>query len=920
LVGFTLKFNMLPPFLRRLFASQEKTFTRRRDWGTLRWYTAAPLVGLLAFALLMAALFAYVHSTEREQRKQALYRDMESAQQIWRVKLRDHLDTLSLHAADLALPGSSEDTRKGTIKDFLLANPVVSYVAWLDRERQVRSLMVNSGVARPANRSMGQRVEESASFGAFTDASESRKATYSEPFLAVDNDMLVELHVPIIWQGRFEGTLVTAYSLARGIQKLLPEPMLANYKLDLIDHGGNSLVSTSQRKLHDINMSYEVPLDPPGRGIRLRGYVFEVPNSLIDRLLVVTVSGLSIAIAASLLALWRFAGQRAAAEQERDRLFALSADVLCILDANGKFTRVNPAFHHLFGQRAGDLSLIQTAHPEDAIYVSEKIALALAPLQDAAVRLEMRCQDHRGAYRWLAWSMRGERRTPNDLNSRLIYAVAHDITERKQAEQSLASESAFRRSMEDSMLTGMRAFDRQGNITYVNRAFCQMMGLSEQELLGKGAPFAYWPAEAHAEHAKNLALLLAGRVPPSGLETQVIRGDGTILDARMYVSPLIDAAGVHSGWMTSMTDITEPKRVRQELADAQERLTAVLDQFEAAVCVFHSQNQATKLLLTNRTHRALFGDSVLPWPEFLLTSLQESDPNEVQLPECTSWYELRTRSIRWVDGQQVTLLVATDVSQRRANRELQRQQEEKLQQTSRLITMGEMASSLAHELNQPLTAISNYTMGSTARVLALKNHTQAAEAQIIAQELLDAMNKTARQAERAGQVIRRIRDFVKRSDPQRSTCHAAELVGDAIGLAEIDARRHGVAIHCEMTAALPSVQADKILVEQVLLNLIKNGIESMLDTKDKNLFVSAQQTGDHLEFCVADRGSGMSPAGTARLFEPFYTTKRDGMGMGLSICRSIVESHQGRLWVEAPSTGAGSQFKFTLPLPLSIAS
>jgi C4-dicarboxylate-specific signal transduction histidine kinase len=271
------------------------------------------------------------------------------------------------------------------------------------------------------------------------------------------------------------------------------------------------------------------------------------------------------------------------------------------------------------------------------------------------------------------------------------------------------------------------------------------------------------------------------------------------------------------------------------------------------------------------------------------------------------WYQLRERAIQWVDGRVVRMEIATDITDRVDMEELNNQQSERLQQTSRLITMGEMASSLAHELNQPLAAIANYNMGCVNRLQANDYRPE---------ELLAAMQKASAQAERAGKIIRRVRDFVKKSEPNRNAVQIDEVIEEIIGFAEIEARKAGVRISVSVPADLPAAYADKIMIEQVVLNLVKNGIEAMYDTPraERELAISARANGkDFIEVKVADRGHGVLVEQTEKLFTPFYTTKPEGMGMGLNICRSIIEFHHGRLWAIA-NPGGGTVFSFTLPV------
>src|SRR5512134_2046558 len=228
--------------------------------------------------------------------------------------------------------------------------------------------------------------------------------------------------------------------------------------------------------------------------------------------------------------------------------------------------------------------------------------------------------------------------------------------------------------------------------------------------------------------------------------------------------------------------------------------------------------------------------------------------------------------------------MATDITERKRGEELSRQHQERLQQTSRLITMGEMASSLAHELNQPLSAIANYSSGCVKRLVADDFRKE---------DLLTAMQKASFQAERAGKIIRRMRGFVRKSEPQRTPGDLAEILEEAVGFAEIEARKQGVRIRIECPAGLPKVCADRIMVEQVALNLVNNAVEAMQGTENarREVTVTAGAHGKLVEVQVIDRGHGISPGQAEKLFAPFYTTKPDGLGMGLNICRSIIEFH-----------------------------
>src|SRR5262249_7181273 len=176
---------------------------------------------------------------------------------------------------------------------------------------------------------------------------------------------------------------------------------------------------------------------------------------------------------------------------------------------------------------------------------------------------------------------------------------------RAHIQAALVHETNFRRAMENSMLTGMRAMDMEGRITYVNPAFCAMTGFADAELVGRLPPFPHWPHDRIEENSRLLQQELQGRRPAGGIEVKIMRKDGSVFDARMYVSPLIDAKGVQTGWMTSVTNITEAKRVRDQLSASHERFTTVLEGLDAAVSVLSVQHG--ELLFANRSYRLWFG-------------------------------------------------------------------------------------------------------------------------------------------------------------------------------------------------------------------------------------------------------------------------------------------------------------------------
>ena len=522
----------------------------------------------------------------------------------------------------------------------------------------------------------------------------------------------------------------------------------------------------------------------------------------------------------------------------------------------------------------------------------------------------------------------------------MLLGTWRHMRRRSQIQGALVQETNFRRAMENSMPTGMRAMDLEGRITYVNAAFCQMTGYPASELVGRLPPYPYWPPDRIEENGRLLQQELQGRSPAGGIEVRVMRKDGSLFDARMYVSPLIDPKGQQTGWMTSMTNITESKRIRDQLSASHERFTTVLEGLDAAVSVLSVQQG--ELLFANRSYRLWFGgdarghllmaggagpsafagldaedvDPMSGLPAAELTAAGAA-PREVFVESLGKWFDVRARYLQWTDGRLTQMLIATDITGRLRAEMQAAAQAEKAQVTSRLVTMGEMASSVAHELNQPLTAITNYCNGMVSRVKADS---------IARDDLVAALQKTARQAERAGQIIHRIRSFVKRSEPQRQRSDARQIVDDAVDLAGIELRRRNVAIHTYVAQRLPPLQVDPILIEQVLLNLLKNAAEAIdgatlpSSRRHIELRVVPRHTPDEggvIEFSVTDMGPGLKEEVIDRLYEAFFSTKAEGLGIGLSLCRTIVESHRGRMRAQNLYNGSqivGCRFSFTLPV------
>jgi two-component system sensor kinase FixL len=223
--------------------------------------------------------------------------------------------------------------------------------------------------------------------------------------------------------------------------------------------------------------------------------------------------------------------------------------------------------------------------------------------------------------------------------------------------------------------------------------------------------------------------------------------------------------------------------------------------------------------------------------------------------------------------------------------------------------MGQMAAALAHELNQPLTATTNYVKAAQ-RLLDMPAPNL--------DKVRQAMTLAAQQTLRSGEIIRRLREFVGRGEVIRQPERVPKLIEEASALALVGAKHRGISVRMQLAPGLPQAMVDRVQIQQVLLNLIRNAAEAMDTAPVRDLVISAEAPGATVLVSVADTGSGIRPEILARLFQPFVTSKRDGMGIGLSVCRTIIEAHGGRLWAD-PNPAGGAVFRFTLPVVTSPA-
>ena len=384
--------------------------------------------------------------------------------------------------------------------------------------------------------------------------------------------------------------------------------------------------------------------------------------------------------------------------------------------------------------------------------------------------------------------------------------------------------------------------------------------------------------------------------------------------------------------MRKLAEVDRDRVYAQSIAnlrDTSERFETVLDSLDVSVYV--SDLQSNELLFCNSHLRETFpgfeighsasqfeaGFVQSPSDKYAAPALLtiDGDPGAVFKDELEHrashrWFLMRTRAVRWVDGRIARLTTLGDVTDRVYAERIRQTQQEKLMRTSRLMTVGEIASTLAHEINQPLAAIANYVSGCIRR---LKGNGNVDTAVIAAMEKADA------QVVRAGAIISRVREFVRTREPQRQALDINALVTDVVKLVASDDEERALQCDLQVQPDLPWVFADRIMIEQVLVNFLRNAREAMqhLPAAERKADIRTSRfDSSHVLLEVADRGAGIAPEVANQLFSPFFTTKADGMGMGLNICRSLIEYHEGNLTFEQ-NTPVGTVFRFTLPFDQS---
>jgi PAS domain S-box-containing protein len=561
-------------------------------------------------------------------------------------------------------------------------------------------------------------------------------------------------------------------------------------------------------------------------------------------------------------------------------------------------------------------------HPDDIGKHQEKRLASLVSGEPVVNEVRLRRAD--GQYRWHL--IHGVPLRDTSGNIVKWYGAAADIEDRKRIEQALRRSERELRDLIETMPAMAVAALPDGSPTFANRRWTEYTGLSAEDTEGSGWRTAIHPEDFERWLRLWRACLATGQ--PFEEEARFRRAaDGEYRWFWTRGVSLRDDQGNIAGWYGLGMDIQDRKtaeqereRLRQLERQAERELQETIDTIPALVARYRRDGFPEFVNQTWRTYtgrsqdssrRAVHPDDLPKLDEAWRAHLATGKPFEIEhrLRRADGeyrWFFFRRVPLRDENGQVIRWYAAAhDIDdQKRAERALQTAQAE-LAHVTRVTTLGEMSASIAHEINQPLAAIVT-NAGATLRLLSRDvpdiRDARAAIADVI------------KDAHRAGEVIRRIRAFSKKAHPQMMQLDINEVVEEAVKLVQHEAVRYRVTIRSEFASGLLPVRGDRIQLQQVIVNLAINGMEAMSTVRDRDraLIVRTQrQHSDGVLVAVEDGGVGIEPENVDRVFNPFHTTKPDGMGMGLSICRSIIEAHGGRVWAST-NAGPGMTFQFMI--------
>jgi PAS domain S-box-containing protein len=598
--------------------------------------------------------------------------------------------------------------------------------------------------------------------------------------------------------------------------------------------------------------------------------------------------------------------------------------LICTMSPAGEIEELNRPLLEYFGKTPRELKgwrMTDAVHPDDLPEVIKAYTYSIT--NGTPYEIEHRCRRADGVYRWFQVRASAVRDADDHITG--WYVLLTDIEDRKSAEDALRASETNLREILDSIPGLVCTLSPAGEMELTNRPFLEYFGKTLEELKDWGNSDAVHPDDMPGVVLEFTNSIRTGA--PYYTEHRCRRADGVYRWFQNSAIPVRDTEGSISRWYCLITDIDDRKRAEEELKRSEARHRVVVETASDAVV---SIDDNGVIILANPATKRIFGYG----PEELigkpLTVLMPGAMRKLHEKGYKRYLETGERHLNW-QGTEVTALRANgeefaaevsfgevvanhrkvftgfirDISdKKRAEEELRNSQAE-LARMTRVMSIGQLTASIAHEVSQPLSGI--ITNSSTCLRL-LKSDTPNIDS------VLETVQRTIRDGKRASEVITRLRNLFSKKQIDIELFDLNDATREVMALLSDELQKNNVILKHEFSDYLPTVRGDRVQIQQVILNLIRNASDAMVTVHDRprQLLVRTEMDGSHITASVQDSGVGFSPEISKRLFESFFTTKREGMGIGLSVSRSIVEAHNGRLWA-VQNDGPGATFAFSIP-------
>jgi len=562
-------------------------------------------------------------------------------------------------------------------------------------------------------------------------------------------------------------------------------------------------------------------------------------------------------------------------------------------------------------------------HPEDLPPLMEKWQTML--ISGESDEIEARLRRHDGVYRWFLIRAQAFR----DDSGKIVrwYGTSTDIEDRKRAEQALAASERNLRLSINTMPVLAWSARPDGSVDFVNQRWLDYAGMTAEQARGWGWGAAFHPDDKQTVIAYWRSCLQSGI--PGEIETRMRRYDGAYRWFLIRANPLRDEAGKIIKWYGTNIDIEDRKQAEEDLSARELDARSLLDNMPGFLArispdgtpeIFNrpfleylgtTQEELNKWRTTDVVHT----DDLAHTIEVFANGIPSGQPFDFQyrlrrFDGVYRWFQARLVPVRNPEGRilQWNSLV-TDIDERKRAEDELRVAQSELARVTRVMTMGQLTASIAHEVNQPLSGI--ITNASTCLRMLSADPPNIEGAR-------ETARRTIRDGHRASDVITRLRTLYSKKEPALESMDLNEAAREVLALSATEIQRNGVTLRQEYADNLPPALGDRIQVQQVILNLLRNAADAMskVDDRPRELLVRTErEEGNRVRLSVKDSGVGFTPQFADKMFEAFYTTKTGGMGIGLSISRSIIEAHQGRLWATR-NAGPGCTFSFAIPSAL----